>query len=244
MKFQVLVVDDQPEFAQRVRLHLETVPHVEVIALSENNPCRAALDYLDQQADRRAVYLLIDLHMQDLDKGHMSDRAGEAFVDVLAVRYPDPDWLREHVTLYSSYLDLDDAARARELGVARVSKLHLMEYLDTVLIPRIAAQREREHLYRDETLRRQRIRDRNVARKFYRDPAIRKDHGGKMIAVHRGEVLGVGDDLESALANAAKRVGCPDADRLLVISVPPWTPIEEWKLPLRLVDQEGVPRGA
>jgi hypothetical protein len=52
------------------------------------------------------------------------------------------------------------------------------------------------------------------------DPQVRQEHGGQVVAVHRGRVWGAGADHGAALQTALAAPGCPPRQELALVVVP------------------------
>jgi hypothetical protein len=60
------------------------------------------------------------------------------------------------------------------------------------------------------------------------DSAVQREHAGKVVAVHRRRVVGVGPNHWEALQAALRSPGCPPRDEIAIVFVEGRT-VESWQ---------------
>jgi hypothetical protein len=85
---------------------------------------------------------------------------------------------------------------------------------------------------RRQTLRLRRIQREADEHYCLTDLTLRREYGGRVVAIHAGRVWGVGDDASTALAAAIATTNCPAVADLLIAVAPSDLP-SRWDLPYR-----------
>jgi hypothetical protein len=67
-----------------------------------------------------------------------------------------------------------------------------------------------------------------------RDPVIREKYAGKILALGRQKIWGVGDDAESASRNARSNASCPPVEDLVLVAIPSREEVEQAAVPEKL----------
>ena len=197
---EIVLIDDTDRFNRAIQRRFQGLANI--FPIHPSNISTTGTSILAKHPD---AHVFIDLSPRAVN-GHTTLENGVGLAKVVLADY-HKDAARVHVCGPDSLAELTVAIREDldKIGVEYVQKSQIEDKIEQLTgsgqsVPAFSKKGSR--------------------RSVLRDPVIRKQYAGQVVAVWNGQVLGAGANLDAALIAASARPECPPVEQLVIALIP------------------------